>query len=133
MTNTAELNNRVHLADLMCTPEFQTLTAKAQVFCAAYIASGMTTGRYDHIAAASVAYKTSRADVVGAEMLGNRKIKAVLDIHFKRSGFDSTLVDLRSLLKRARRRNSDLARLVPELQRALIAFEKYTAKANADV
>src|SRR5712692_8136982 len=97
---------RVRLAELLRTPEFGLLSEKQQVFCAALIASGFLTGRYDATAAAATAYKTKNPEVLGAELLGQTKIKRVLDIHFQRSPMDSILADLAKAVKKSLRRGS---------------------------
>ena len=87
---------RVRLADLIQRREFQCLTPKQRSFISRYISSGLLTGVYDASAATAAVYKTTpkNAVVMSYEILGNRKIKAVIDLHFRRSEFDSIMDDL---------------------------------------
>lgn len=114
--------NKLRLAALTQTAEFGLLTSKQQAFVLKLVALGLTTGRYDATVAAGFAYTTKNPEILGAELMGQRKIKRVLDIHFCRSGLDSILADLRVVVKQARRQRE----LTPALEKALLAFEKYT-------
>ena len=82
---------RLRLIDLMRTPEFQTLSEKQGIFVARYICGGILTGRYDATDAAKTAYGTKDPEVLGAELLGQKKIRLVLDLHFCRSEVESLL------------------------------------------
>src|SRR5712691_2379300 len=95
---------RMRLLDLMRTPEFQTHSEKQGIFVARYISGGFLTGRCDPTDAAKTAYKTKNPEVLGAELLGQKKIKRVLDIHFQRSEVESLLAEVRHLIKRSSRR-----------------------------
>ena len=90
------IGERVRLADLIQRREFQCLTPKQQAFLSRYISSGLLTGCYDASAATAAVYRTTpkNATIMSYEILGNRKIKAVIDLHFRRSEFDSIMDDL---------------------------------------
>lgn len=96
MSNHTPINERVRLADLIQRREFQCLTSKQQAFLSRYISSGLLTGCYDATAAVASVYRTTpkNAVVMSYEILGNRKIKAVMDLHFRRSELDSIMDDL---------------------------------------
>jgi hypothetical protein len=126
---------RLRLADLLRLPEFATLTPKQQAFVALYVASGFLTDTYDATAAVQKVYRTKdekSAGALGAELLGQRKIRTVLDAHFGRNALDALLTDLQKAVKRSlRRSNKKFIVLTPELARALEIFEQYvTAKGN---
>jgi hypothetical protein len=122
---------RVRLADLMRLPAFSELTDKQQAFCALYVASGFITGKYDAADAAGRVYKTKdekSAGALGAELLGQRKIRTVLDAHFGRSALDAIVVDLQRAVKRGLRRGAKKFQVItPEVAQALLLFEKYVA------
>ena len=116
-TNTA----RIPLSDLMATPEFQSLTLKQQIFIARLVARGSQTGTYDPVDAATIAYQTKNAAIMGPELLGQTKIRRVLDIHFGRSPLDSILADL----QRAAKKSANVGALTPKTVRLLKKFEAY--------
>lgn len=127
--------SRVRIAELMRLPAFALLTDKQQAFCALYVSSGFLHGAYDAADAAATVYRTKdarSAAALGAELLGQRKIRTVLDAHFGRSALDAILDDLQKAVKRSLRRgNRKFIVLTPELGRALQIFEQYvTAKGN---
>jgi hypothetical protein len=119
---------RLSFAEIFVRPEFQTLTKKQQIFCARYISSGVVSNHYDASDAAAFAYSTKNPAVLGQELLGQRKVRAVLDLHFGRNEFDGLVADLRRLLKRADRRGSDLNSLAPDLKKVLTLLEQHLAK-----
>jgi hypothetical protein len=126
---------RVRIADLMRLPAFAELTDKQAAFVAVYVASGSLGGKYDATAAAQRVYQTKNpasAAALGSELLGQAKIRRVLDAHFGRNALDAILADLQRAVKRSLRRgNKKYAMLTPELARALELFEAYiTAKGN---
>jgi len=96
MASHTPIGERVRLADLIQRQEFQCLTSKQQAFLSRYISSGLLTGCYDAAAAVSSVYRTTpkNAVVMGHEILGNRRIKRVLDLHFCRNEIDSLMDDL---------------------------------------
>jgi hypothetical protein len=126
---------RVRIADLMRLPDFAELTDKQQAFCALYVSSGFLTGKYDAGEAAAKVYRTKDAKsaaALGAELLGQSKIRRLLDAHFGKSALDSMLSDLQKAVKRSVRRGSKkFVMITPEVAQALLLFDKYTsAKGN---
>jgi hypothetical protein len=126
---------RVRIADLLRLPEFALLTDKQAAFTALYVSSGFLTGKYDAADAAARVYKTKdekSAAALGAELLGQRKIRTVLDAHFGRNALDALLTDLQKAIKRGLRKgNKKFQVITPEVAQALLLFEKYiTAKGN---
>jgi hypothetical protein len=128
-TETKIEKRRLRLIDLMRTPEFQTLSEKQGIFVARYVSSGFLTGRYDASDAAKTAYRTKNPEVLGAELLGQKKIKRILDLHFGRTPMDSILADLEKAVKKSLRRGSKSrpSTITPETARALQLFEQYVA------
>jgi len=122
---------KVRLADLLRLPDFQTLTDKQQSWCALYCASGFLTGRYDAGDCATKIYKTKNAAsaaALGAQLLGQRKIRTVLDLHFGRNALDGLLADLKRAVKRGLRRgNKKFVVITPEVASALLIFEAYVS------
>ncbi len=101
-----QIEARLGSTALMATPEFAQLTAKQKAFVLHYISGGLTTGDYDATAAAQIAYncaKPETARVLGWETLGKSKVKAVLNLHFRRSPEDSLNLILTDLHKAIRK------------------------------
>jgi len=115
---------RVRLAELMRTPEFQCLTLKQQVFTAKLVALGLTTGNYDHVAAAAFAYETKNPAILGRELMGQTRIKRLLAIHFRKSELESILADLQRAAKKAARKRE----LTPAVEKALLQFSEFIEK-----
>lgn len=130
----AEINTtnaaRVRLADLMKHEVFQCLTKKQQIFVAKLVALGLTTGNYDHVAAAAFAYRTKNPQVLGAELLGQAKIRRCLDVHFRRSNLESILDHLGRAAKKSVKRGEGLS---PETVKALAVFAQYVQKETSNV
>jgi hypothetical protein len=125
------MTKKVRLADLLRLPDFQTLTDKQQLFVALYISSGHHTGTYNAADAAARVYRTKdtkSAAALGAELLGQRKIRTVLDLHFGRDALAGLLVDLQRAVKRGLRRgNKKFVVITPEVASALLIFEAYVS------
>jgi hypothetical protein len=106
-----QIEARLGSTALMVTSEFAQLTAKQKAFVLAYISHGLTTGDYDATAAAQAAYdcaKPETARVLGWETLGKSKVKAVLNLHFRRSPEDSLnliLTDLHKAIRKSLRKD----------------------------
>jgi len=133
--NKTEPRSPLRLADLMRTPEFMSLTERQQVFVARYVSGGFLNGRYNATDAAATAFRTRNPEVLGNELLGQTKIRAVLDLLFRRDPLESVLANLRYLLKRSNRRGANLYSLRPLWKRATAALEAIQAatqeKSNA--
>jgi hypothetical protein len=139
MTTDNQIENpKVRLMDLMRMPVFWTLTPQQQAFVAVYVASGFS-GKYNAADAAARTYRTKDAKsaaALGAQLLGQRKIRTVLDRHFGIDALDALLADLQKAVKRGLRRgNKKFQVITPEVADALVIFERYiAAKGNvADV
>ena len=96
MVNHTPINERLGLADLMQRHEWVVLTSKQKVWASKYLSSGILTGTYDALGAAMAAYRTTpkNAVIISCQLMGNRRIKRVLDLHFRRSELDSIMDDL---------------------------------------
>lgn len=117
------------LQAILETPAFLKLNAKHRTFVVAYIDGAAETGQYDAVGAIKHTYgaATKNPELRAYQILRNRKIAAVLDIHFRRSELDTLLADL----KRAAKKSLKLKLLTPAAVRALKAFEKYVQKEQA--
>ena len=95
-TNNIPMAQRLPLAELMQMREFQILTPKQRSWVSKYVTSGSVTGFYDPVAATADVYRTTpkTAVIYSYELLGNRRIKRVLDLHFRRTELDSLMDDL---------------------------------------
>ncbi len=119
----------IHLTAIMGLPEWRVLTERQRNFLGKYIAEGMTTGRYDAVEACKIAYpNTKYAELRAYQLLGNKRLRRVLDIHFQRSAMDSLLADLHRVIKRSLRRGSKQPRVNPDLTTAIQFFEKHAGQ-----
>jgi len=123
MPSTNQITQRMSLAELKSRAEWQILTDKQKFFVQSYIASGIDTGTYDAQFAVQSAYDTSgkTAVILSYELLANRKIKQVLDLHFGHTEMDSLLADLAKAIKQSLRKNG----LTDATTTAIKFFEKH--------
>jgi len=81
---------RLTLAEIERRPEFQELRPKQKLFCLSYLRSGVDTGTFDAVFAASTAYDaTSRPEnfrLISYELLESPRIKKVLALYFGTKG-----------------------------------------------
>jgi hypothetical protein len=89
----------------------------------------MATGIYDAVAAVQFAYAKNGVEVKNAnirayQILRSNRIRKILDLHFKRSGLEHTLNQLR----RCADKSAKLGVLSPETKRALAVFAKYVTQ-----
>jgi hypothetical protein len=117
-----EPTKRLQLSELMCTPEWMMLTEKQKVFCSTLISTGLSTGTYDSLAAALEAYdihtdpntgakSMKNAQIISCQLQGNKRVKALLDLHFGRSPVDSLLSDAVSAVQQSLRADKKRQRL----------------------
>jgi hypothetical protein len=126
LTNSVQRQDCLSLEAVITTPEFLALNPAMRKFVVRYIDQGLADGTYDAVAALKHAYGShiKRVDIRAYQILRNKKVKKVLDIHFRRSGLESILADL----KRAARKSVKLKLgLTPETVKALAAFEAFVA------
>jgi hypothetical protein len=86
-TNISPVSKRVPIERLRETDEFENLTLCQKLFIETYIASGVELGVYDQITATQTAYKCKNqevARVMSYALMTNRRIVAVLNLHFAR-------------------------------------------------
>jgi len=117
-----DLNSTRRIAELMNTPEFRILTGQQQAFLARYIVGG-----YNAIEACKFAYagkSTKNAELRAYQLLGNKRLRAVLDLHFRRSAMESLLEDLHIAIKKSLRRDRGLS---PDTTKAIEFFEQHAA------
>jgi hypothetical protein len=118
---------RMEISELVKRAEFQILTIKQQTFVRAYVESGMTTGTYDALSAVQSAYEVAakNAVILSYELLGNRRIKAVLNLHFGRTEFDSILTDLERALSKTLKKDAKAGSLSVATSKALEFYERH--------
>jgi len=127
---TESVIERMELSELVTRAEFQILTPKQQTFVRSYIESGLSTGTYDALAATQAAYEVTSKNAVSMsyEVLGNKKIKAVLNLHFGRTQFDSILTDLEGVLSKTLKRDAKMGGLSVATSKALEFYERHVQK-----
>ncbi len=113
------------LAEMATHAEWQVLTAKQRMFLSSYIQSGIDTGVYDAPFAVQSAYNTSdkNAVILSYELLANRKVRRVLDLHFGRTETDSLQADLVKAISKSLRKDPT-APLSETLRTAIKLYEK---------
>jgi hypothetical protein len=130
-----ETTERIDISELIKSAEFQILTRKQQAFVRAYVESGMTTGTYDPLSAVQSAYEVAakNAVILSYELLGNRKIKAVLNLHFGRTEFDSILSDLERTLSKTLKKDAKAGSLSVATTKALEFYERHVKTPTSPV
>lgn len=99
MTKTME---RIGLDDLIQTSQFRVLTPQQQDFVIAYVKSGVESGTYDGLAACTAAYKPASTKIAGvmvAQIMGNPKVKKVLDLQVGRTPREAFLLELEKTIQ----------------------------------
>jgi hypothetical protein len=94
------------LTELMKSPEWAKLNDRQAAFCAKYLVSLKRIGVGDAVGAAQVAYKTKdskSATAFSYELLGSKRIRAVLDLASGHTALDGLVADLRRLIKKSER------------------------------
>src|SRR5713101_5322500 len=126
MPSTNQITQCMSLAELKSRAEWQILTDKQKFFVQSYIASGIDTGTYDAQFAVQSAYDTAgkTAVILSYELLANRKIQRVLDLHFGHTEMDSLLADLAKAIKQSLRKGE----LTDATATAIKFFEKHTRR-----
>ena len=105
------------------------LSRQQQNFIFEYVSSGITQGHYDAESAARAAYpKVKHITVWASRLLGNKHIKTILAWHLGLTDAEVLLADIRSLVKRSRRKGANLDILVAPWLRAVAALEAFIAK-----
>jgi hypothetical protein len=99
---TTQTQERLSLADLTLTSEYKLLTIRQQTFVSEYIRSGVESGTYDTLFAVTRSYRPKNAEVasvMAAQVMGNSKVKDVLDLHFGRTEKDAFLRELKKTIQ----------------------------------
>jgi hypothetical protein len=108
--------------------EWLMLSRQQQVFVADYVSNGKAQGHYDAVAAARVAYPQVKFIKVWAgRLMANKQVKKVLALHFGFTEAEVLLADIKSLIKRSRRKGASLDILVAPWLRASAALEAFVA------
>jgi hypothetical protein len=132
-TNTTT-NERLPISALMLHPDFLQLTPKMQTFLARYVATGLTTGTYDTIGAVMAAYKTTpkNAQIMSYRLLSNKKIAAILDLHFGRAPVDAVMHEVSQALRKSVKNDmKQFGRLTYTTVNALKVYESHTRTADS--
>jgi len=94
MSDTVE---RMPLAELELTQEYQRLTPKQKLFVSTYVASGILDGVYDSVAATNTAYRCKSlecARIMSYSLMQNIRIVAVLNRHFNTTPIEAFLIQV---------------------------------------
>ena len=126
ITNPTHREDFISLEAVVITPEFSKLNPSQRRFVVRYIDQGTVNGTYDAVDAVRHAYgmNTKYVEIRAYQILRNRTVKKVLDIHFRRSGLDSILSDLRRAAKQSVKLKLGLT---PATVKALTAFAAFVA------
>jgi hypothetical protein len=130
-------HERLDIAALMVMEEFQVLSERQRIFVIRYIASGTSTGVYDSLRAVHDAYGDVKNEaVLSSQLLGQKKIKRVLDLHFGRtepSQYDSMMAELTKALKKSLRTDRKTGSLSTATMRAMDFYQAHEQKKAAAV
>ena len=94
MSDTVE---RMPLAELELTQEYQRLTPKQKLFVETYVAGGLLDGTYDSVQATNVAYRCKSMEVariMSYSLMQNIRIVAVLNRHFNTTPIEAFLIQV---------------------------------------
>ena len=94
MSDTVE---RMPLAELELTQEYQRLTPKQKLFVSNYVAGGILDGVYDSVASCNVAYRCKSVEVariMSYSLMQNIRIVAVLNRHFNTTPIEAFLIQV---------------------------------------
>lgn len=134
-TATPPVTERLSMSEIIRLPEFQRLTPQQQIFVSCYISSGIQTGTYDALGSIMKAYNGSlkNARIMACQMLANKKIARILDLHFFGRTDHSELNDLLAVLCKAIKKSirHDLkyrGTISVATTKALEFFERQTGK-----
>jgi hypothetical protein len=121
------------LVELVQTPAWARLSPQQAFFLKEYLAEGLAQGAYDPFAAAQKAYPAVKHTKVWvARLKSNPRIKAVLHLYFGDPEAKSLADEVRSLVKRLKRRGANFDRVYEPLVRCAVALEQIAAKGNSD-
>jgi hypothetical protein len=129
---TEQSKNRLSLTAIMALPEWQLLTSQQQTFLGKFLASGLSTGEYNALSAVKTAYRVSEknAPSLASHLLGQRKVRRLLDLHFGRSPVDSMLEDLEKSIQKSLRTDRKNGRLRTSTVKAASLLVRYAKKAT---
>jgi hypothetical protein len=119
--------NFMRLDEVAALPEFAKLNPSQRRFVIDYIGAGLVSGTYDAVEAVKWAYghEMKNAKIRAHQILNNKQVRHVLNMHFRRSEIEIILSDLQRAAKKSVRLGVGLT---PETAKALIAFEQYVSR-----
>ena len=121
----------MRLDEVAALPEFAKLNPSQRKFVIDHVGAGLVSGTYDAVSAVRFAYgqEIKNPQIRAHQILNNRHVRRVLNLHFRRSDLEILLSDL----KRAAQKSARLGvGLTPETTKALHAFEEYVARENSN-
>jgi hypothetical protein len=122
---------KMALVDLVHTPEWARLSPQQAFFIKEVLVSELAQGTFDPAAACKLAYpEIANQKVWLARLKANPRIKAVLRAYRGDIEAQSLAAEVRTLIKRLRRRNANLDRVYEPLMRITVALEAIAAKEN---
>lgn len=119
------------LGAVILSEEYKKLNLAQGRFVVSYIDQAVATGVYDAVDSIRRAYGQSikTPELRAYQILRNKKVKKVLDLHFRRSELDSIL----SELQRAARKSAKMkGGLTPATKKALEAFAAFVAREKSN-
>jgi hypothetical protein len=112
--------------------EWALLSSQQRTFVIELIGSD-ANGRYNAVAATKVAYPKVKTPVAWASrLIQNRRVKKVITLHLGLTDTQVLLGDVKSLLKRSKRKHANLELLVPYWSRACAALEALVAREQSN-
>jgi hypothetical protein len=108
--------------------EWALLSSQQRTFVIELIGSA-ANGQYNAVAARKVAYpKVKTPDAWASRLIQNTRVKKVITLHLGLSETEVLLSDVKSQVKRSKRKGANVERLVPLWTRTVNALESLVEK-----
>jgi len=113
--------------------DWNALSEQQTSFLIEYIVGGVANGKYDARAAARIAYpNVEKIGIWANRLLVNPRVASIIRLHQGMSEAEVLLADVKALVKKVRRSNTNPVTLVAPLLQLAAALKAYIAKENVE-